>query len=324
MNRKSLVYTLNENAFTKEILILEKPSEMRVLSNPIAWKIVNLLANRPMYPAQIAKELKIYEQSAYYYIRKLLTIRAIGQVETSFVRGGTAKLYKTEYAAFGIEMDWGERKFETVKNGKINKNVRTFFEDFIDDGLFKGTIVVGAPDPHGPYRSSARDGHYAAQLAFFMGGLCTLPQNFVVKLDVDAKSEKISRTENIISIGGPGTNIITSEFNRYFPIRFDESNFWSGLIAPHGRTHTLDNHGLIAKIRNPFSEKVKIIIIAGVRSAGTKSAIIALTNHGNEILKKYNQDENWAVVVQGFDMDSDGKIDTIDIVDEISTSSAEN
>ena len=321
MNRKSLVYTSNENVFTKEILILEKSSEMRVLSNPIAWKIVNLLAGKPMYPAQIAKELKIYEQSAYYYIRKLLAIRAIGQVETSFVRGGTAKLYKTEYAAFGIEMDWGERKFENVKNGKINRIIRNFFENFIDDGLFNGVIVVGAPDPHGPYRSSARDGHYAAQLAFFLGGYCTLPQNFVVKLDVDAKSEKISRTENIISIGGPGTNIITSEFNRYLPIRFDESNFWSGLIAPQGRTHTLDNHGLIAKIKNPFSEKLSIIFVAGVRSAGTKSAIIALTNHGNEILKKFNQDDNWAVVVQGFDMDSDGKIDTIDIVDEISTSS---
>lgn len=320
MNRKSLVYTSNENVFTKEILILEKSNEMRVLSNPIAWKIVNLLAGKPMYPAQIAKELKIYEQSAYYYIRKLLAIRAIGQVETSFVRGGTAKLYKTEYAAFGIEMDWGERKFENVKNGKMNRSIRIFFENFIDDGLFNGVIVVGAPDPHGPYRSSARDGHYAAQLAFFLGGYCTLPQNFVVKLDVDAKSEKISRTENIISIGGPGTNIITSEFNRYLPIRFDESNFWSGLIAPQGRTHTLDNHGLIAKIKNPFSEKLSMIFVAGVRSAGTKSAIIALTNHGNEILKKFNQDDNWAVVVQGFDMDSDGKIDTIDIVDEISTS----
>jgi len=320
MNKKSLVYSLDENTFTKEISILQKPSEMRILSNPIAWKIVNLLAGRPMYPAQIAKELKIYEQSAYYYIRKLLTIKAISQVETSFVRGGTAKLYKTEFAAFGIEMNWGEKKFETV-NGKINRNVQTFFEEFIDDGLFNGTIVVGAPDPHGPYRSSARDGHYAAQLAFFLGSFCGLPQNFVVKLDVDAKSEKISRTVNIISIGGPGTNIITSEFNRYLPIRFDETNFWSGLIAPHGRTHTLDNHGLIAKIRNPYSEKVNIVTIAGVRSAGTKSAVIALTNHGNVILKKFNQENNWALVVQGFDMDSDGKIDTIDIVDEISTKS---
>lgn len=312
---------MGENTFTKEISILEKPSEMRILSNPIAWKIVNLLASRPMYPAQIAKELKIYEQSAYYYIRKLLTIRAIGQVETSFVRGGTAKLYRTEFAAFGMEMNWGERKFENLKNGKINRNVQTFFEDFIDDGLFNGTIVVGTPDPHGPYRSSARDGHYATQLAFFLGSFCSLPQNFVVKLDVDAKSEKISRTENIISVGGPGTNIITSEFNRYLPIRFDETNFWSGLIAPHGRTHTLDNHGLITKIRNPFSENVNIVVIAGVRSAGTKSAIIALTSHGNEILKKFDQDKNWALVVQGFDMDSDGKIDTIDIVDEVSANS---
>ena len=321
MNKKSLVYSLDKNTFTKEISMLEKPSEMRILSNPIAWKIVNLLAADPMYPAQIAKELKIYEQSAYYYIRKLLTIRAIGQVETSFVRGGTAKLFKTEFAAFGIEMNWGERKFDNAKNEKINHNTQIFFKDFIDDGLFNGNIVVGAPDPHGPYRSSARDGHYAAQLTFFLGGFCGLPQNFVVKLDVDANSEKISRAENIISIGGPGTNIITSEFNRYLPIRFDETNYWSGLIAPHGRTHTLDNHGLIAKIRNPFSEKVNIVIIAGVRSAGTKSAIIALTNHGNDILRKFNQDKNWALVVQGFDMDSDGKIDTIDIVDEISTDS---
>lgn len=318
MRKKNLVYTSNENTFAKEISILEKTSEMRILSNPIAWKIVNLLSGRPMYPAQIAKELKIYEQSAYYYIKKLLAIKAISQVETSFVQGGTAKLYKTAFAAFGIEMNWGERKFENQNNGKINNRVQTFFGEFIDDGLFNGTIVVGAPDPHGPYRSSARDGHYAVQLAFFLGSFCSLPQNFIVKLDVDAKSEKISRTENIIAIGGPGTNIITSEFNRYLPIRFDETNFWSGLIAPHGKTHTLDNHGLIAKIKNPFSEKVNIIIIAGVRSAGTKSAIIALTNHGNEILKKFSQNNDWALVVQGFDMDSDGKIDTIDIVDEIS------
>ncbi|MGA8739520.1 MAG: hypothetical protein WB501_10905, partial [Nitrososphaeraceae archaeon] len=93
------------------------------------------------------------------------------------------------------------------------------------------------------------------------------------------------------------------------------------LIAPHGRTHTLDNHGLIAKIRNPFCKSLNVIIIAGVRSAGTKSAIIALTNHGNEILKKFGEYKNWALVVQGFDMDSDGKIDTIDIVDGISTNS---
>ena len=126
-------------------------------------------------------------------------------------------------------MNWGERKFENVKNGKINRNVRTFFEDFIVDGLFNGVIVVGAPDPRS-LPVLCKGWSLLDTTCFFLGSFCSLPQNFVVKLDVDAKSEKISRTENIISIGGPGTNIITSEFNRYLPIRFDESNYWSGLI----------------------------------------------------------------------------------------------
>ena len=157
--------------------------------------------------------------------------------------------------AFGIEMEWGERKFEKARNDTVNHHVSSFFKDFIDDGSFNGTIVVGAPEPHGPYRSSARDGHYATQLAFFLGSFCSLPPNFVVKLDVDANSEKISRTENIISIGGPGTNIITSEFNRYY--QFDLMKpFWSGLIAPmEGLIHlTITTN---RQIRNPFSEKFK-------------------------------------------------------------------
>src|ERR671922_2020698 len=131
MDRKSLIYTLDENTFTKEILILEKPGEMRVLSNPIAWKIVNLLAGKPMYPAQIAKELKIYEQSAYYYIRKLLTIRAIEEVGKNFVRGGTARLYQASSPSFGIEMDWwGETRFlPLLSPGSRHPSASNFFED---------------------------------------------------------------------------------------------------------------------------------------------------------------------------------------------------
>ena len=55
-------------------------------------------------------------------------------------------------------------------------------------------------------------------------------------------------------------------------------------------------------------------MVAGVRSIGTKSAIIALTNYSDEILKNYNKSEEWALIVQGFDMNSDGKIDHVDVV----------
>ena len=57
-------------------------------------------------------------------------------------------------------------------------------KEFIDqENKFDGLIIVGSPNPHGIFKTSARDGHYAIQLAFFLGNVCNLPSGFVVKLD---------------------------------------------------------------------------------------------------------------------------------------------
>jgi hypothetical protein len=81
-----------------------------------------------------------------------------------------------------------------------------------------------------------------------------------------------------------------------------------------GRIYHLDNLGIIAKFKNPFNEKKSIILIAGVRSIGTKSAVIALTNFSKKTFSDYSGDEReWEALVQGYDMDSDGKIDYVDI-----------
>lgn len=312
---KKLVSEKDGQASSKKIIVFRDVERIRVLSSPVAWRIMELLSKRPMYPAQVAKELKMYEQSAYYYIRKLVKISAVEEVGKEFVRGGTARLYKASSPAFGIEMDWGESKLGPLLLGSRHQSASKFFSNFVSGREFRGLLVVGAPDPHGPYKSSARDGHYAVHLAFFLGHLTgAMPSEFVVKLDVDAKAEKVLTGSNIISIGGPGTNIVTAEFNRYLPIRFDEKNFWSGLIDESGNRYGLDNHGLIAKVRNPYDANSNIIVVAGVRSAGTKSAVIALTNYSEEVLKKYDGEDSWALVVQGFDMNSDGKIDHVDVV----------
>ena len=89
------------------------------------------------------------------------------------------------------------------------------------------------------------------------------------------------------------------------------------MTSSRGKSYTLDNHGLIAKIRNPSNDKINVIVLAGVRSVGTKSSIISLTNYADGILKNYKKDVNLALEVQGFDMDSDGKIDNVDILDEV-------
>ena len=45
----------------------------------------------------------------------------------------------------------------------------------------------------------------------------------------------------------------------------------------------MDNHGLIAKINNPYNHDKKILILAGVRTIGTKASVIALTDYGDKI-----------------------------------------
>lgn len=314
---KKLVSEQDGEASFKKIVVFRDVERVRILSNPVAWRIMELLSKEAMYPAQVSKALKIHEQSAYYYIRRLVSIGAVEEAGQNFVRGGTARFYKVTSPSFGIEMDWGETKIAAGKTIEFqHANARRFFEEYVSkDSSFNGLLVVGAPDPHGPYKSSARDGHYAVHLAFFLGHITTAaPEEFVVKLDADAKAEKVL-TDNLISIGGPGTNIVSAEFNRYLPIRFDEKNFWSGLVEEKtGKRYGLDNHGLIAKIRNPYESKSNVIVVAGVRSAGTKSAVIALTNYSEQVLKRYSGEEEWAMVVQGFDMNSDGKIDHVDVV----------
>ena len=317
MKKKTLIYNIEKGLMAKEIIIYDSVHQLRIISNPTAWKIMQLLSSRPMYTAQVAKELGIYEQSAYYYTRRLNSIGALDDVGTVLIRGGTARLFRSTCPSFGIEMDWGERQSEISVDHENNKHyTKDFFDEFIIDGSFDGLIVVGAPGPHGPYRSSARDGHYAVQLAFFLGTFTNIPSEFVVKLDADAKAERVLDNRNIISIGGPGTNIVTAEFNKYLPIKFNESNFWAGLEKSSNEIYNSDSQGLIAKIKNPYSGRGSIIVIAGVRSIGTKSAVIALTNFSEKILKSYRSEEEWALIVQGFDMNSDGKIDHVDVIAE--------
>lgn len=321
LTEKTLVYLANGKAFGKKILLFDNVEHIRILSNPLAWQIMRLLSDTPMYPIEIAKKLRIYEQSAYYYVRKLVEIGALEDAGTNNVRGGTARLYHSSSPAFGIEMSWGEKHlaFQTHL-GYEHRYARKFFNNYIVNNSFNGLIIVGAPDPHGPYRSSARDGHYAVHLAFFLGMISDIPSEFIVKLDADAKAEKVIEANNLICIGGPGTNIVTAEFNKFLPIKFNEENFWSGLVAgSSAKPYNLDNQGLIAKIKNPYNQTKNIIVVAGVRSIGTKSAVIALTNYSEEILKSYQNEEEWALVVQGFDMNADGKIDHVDIISEVTT-----
>ena len=112
MQEKTIVYDANGKIFGKKMIVFDDVKDIRVLSNPLAWRIMELLSHRPMYPAEIAKNLQVYEQSVYYYVRKLLSNGAIEEVTTNLVKGGTARLYRSSCPSFGIEMNWGEKQLD--------------------------------------------------------------------------------------------------------------------------------------------------------------------------------------------------------------------
>lgn len=312
---------LQENNNTqeiKEISILKDAQKLKTILGPLSWKILTMLAQQEMYPLEIAKKLGVQEQKVYYHIKKLQKAGAIEVSKEEKKKGATAKYYKTVSPAFGVEFPQGYKPIQNRTPLNISKPLQAFFKEFIQDATFNGKIVVGSPQPHGPFKTSARDGHYAAHLALFLGQFTRTPEEFAVKLDVDVNAEKEEKN-NLLLVGGPGTNLLTQEINEYLPIKFimqtSPQGFLLGGLASKksSQIFTSDVTGVIAKIVNPWDETKRIIVLAGNKAVGTKACVIALTNFWKTTLQKYKGEDTFAVVIQGFDLDGDGKVDSIEV-----------
>ncbi|HMK93983.1 MAG TPA: helix-turn-helix domain-containing protein [Candidatus Limnocylindrales bacterium] len=318
MDKKLLLQDNGNTQEVKEISIINDSQKLKMVVGSLSWKILTLLSKKEMYPLEIAKQLGMHEQKVYYHIRKLVKAGAITVEREEKKKGATAKYYKTVSPAFGIEFPSGYKPIQNLCTLSIDKQLQEFFKEFISNGVFDGKIVVGSPQPHGPFRTSARDGHYAAHLAFFLGQFAKMPTEFVVKLDVDVKAEKEEKN-NLILVGGPGTNLLTQEINEYLPIKFimqsSEQGFLLGGLSSKKtlQVYTSDVSGLIAKIVNPWDSTKRIIVLAGNKAVGTKACVIALTNFYKKTLQEYKGEDTFAVVIHGFDLDGDGKVDSIEV-----------
>lgn len=321
MKKKLLLEEDGKTQKVKEIAILDDTQKLKMILNSLTWKILLVLSEKEMYPLEIAKALKIHEQKVYYHIRKLERAGAIAVTREEEKKGATARYFRAVSPAFGIELPQEYRSIKQLSLLAMEEQIQKFFKEFIkDDGAFGGKIVVGSPAPHGPFKTVARDGHYAAHLTFFLGQFVKMPDDFAIKLDVDVKAEKEEKN-NLMLVGGPGTNLLTQEINEYLPIRFDmrssaEGFLFGGLVS--GRTsavYTSDNIGLVAKIVNPWDRSKRIIVLAGNKAVGTKACVLALTNFWEKTLKNYKGNEAFAKVVQGFDLDGDGKVDSIEVLE---------
>ncbi len=321
MNRKLLLHEEDDVQKVKEIIIMNDAQKFKMILGKLSWKILTLLSEKEMYPLEIAKQLGLHEQKVYYHVRKLVKAEAITIAREEKKKGAIAKYYKTVSPAFGIEFQQGYRTIEKLSLLCMDEQIQKFFKEFIkEDNAFEGKIVVGSPMPHGPFKTSARDGHYASHLTFFLGQFSKMPEEFAIKLDVDVKAEKEEKN-NLILVGGPGTNLLTQELNDYLPIRFNmqssEQGFlFGGLVSGKtSRIYTADVAGLVAKIVNPWDSTKRVIVLAGNKAVGTKACVLALTNFWNKTLQNYDGVDAFARVIQGFDLDGDGKVDSIEVLE---------
>jgi len=320
MKKKLLLSGEPQKYEAKDIVLFDHPETLKAVLNKLSWQILELLGASEMYPIEIAKKLGVHEQKVYYHVRKLTEAGVIKVVREEKKKGATAKYYRVSFPAFGVELPFGYRKIDSLQAPSLDEKLKQFFTPFLKDSLFDGKIVVGSPDEHGPFKARARDGHYAAYLSLFLGQFVRLPDDFVVKLDVDAKAEK-NESSNLILVGGPGTNLLTQEINEFLPIRFNMTStehgfLFGGLVSQKTRNiYTDDSIGLLAKIVNPWDKGRRIIVIAGNKAVGTKACVLALTKFWKEALKNFNGDERFATVVQGFDLDGDGKVDAIEVLE---------
>lgn len=321
MKKKLLLSTEGEKQKGKEITIYKDPQKLKMVLNNLSWKILNMLAEVEMYPMEIAKKLGVHEQKVYYHIRKLAKAGAIAVVREEEKKGAIAKYYRAVSPAFGIELPFGYRNVKAATFAYMAERLQQFFNPLIkEDGSFDGKIVVGSPDPHGPFKARARDGHYASYLALFLGQFVRLPVDFIIKLDVDVKAEK-EENNNLILVGGPGTNLLTQEVNDCLPIRFSmmpsEHGFlFGGLVSQKTQNvYTGDAVGVVARIANPWNKEKRIIVLAGNKAVGTKACVLALARFWKQTLKNFKSENDFATVIQGFDLDGDGKVDSIEAIE---------
>ncbi|MFH1511593.1 MAG: helix-turn-helix domain-containing protein, partial [Candidatus Woesearchaeota archaeon] len=287
------------------LLMLQNPESLGIVSHPIRVRMLKLLAEQPMYPAELAKKMRMHEQKVYYHIKQLLNANVLELREKKDIRGTTAKKYAPKGLSFAVSLASHWESINKLMSSERERKIDMFLKPFIESGRLNAKVVVGSPDPHGPFKARARDGHYAVDLALFLGRFCSMPKQCAVNLDVDIELKTLGT--NLILVGGPVTNLLTAKINDFLPAKFSDSKPW-GIVS--NDSYTDDSVGLVARIPNPYNPELGIIALAGIRYSGTKAAVIALTRFNQQVLQGFTNQKSFFSIVQGFDLDGDGSIDS--------------
>lgn len=281
---------------------------LEAINSPIRREILELLAEKPSYPAKVSKQLDIGKQKTYYHFEKLKDAGLIEKQREEKHSGGLATFYRPTSGAYCLDLGGEGRK--TFIPGR-NRVVSRFLHPLVSEGKIRGRVVVGSPERHGPDQVRARDGHLAGEITGKLGNYGRLDDQ-VTMLDTDLSRDG-DYGRNLLVLGGVLTNTAAKKFNGDFPVEFSGEEFpYREIKTPEG-TYDEGGIGVVAKTANPENAEKAIYLVAGVRAEGTRAAVTAFRDLEN-IVEDYSEREFYRVV-RGLDMDGDGRIDDYEIVE---------
>jgi len=281
------------------------PRIAQVLAHNIRWQIMELLStDESIYAKRIAETLEISESKVHYHLIQLRDAGLLKPIGTRTIKQGRAKLFKPVASQFLISLhdnDFNEDKtsFDCI-----------FSRNFCDKGKFVSKIVVGSSEPHGKYDAISRDGYLAGELCWYLGNHLPIPKDFFVPnyVTTDLNYEKSNQRNNtnLVLIGGHITNTLTAHYNDVLRTKFDV-HFVENQIVSGNAVYSNPEHGLIALFRNPDHESCWVLILAGVRSLGTKATIFSIITNRCDL---FHEGTEFITLIEGKSSDG-GRINGI-------------
>ena len=313
MVRRWIVEESADGQVAREVEVIEKPQRIGALSSALAWRILQELARSPDYPNALADRLKVHEQKVYYHVRRLEAAGVLHVVREEPKRGASARVLAPTADAYAVLLKTRTAPVPFPAAPRAGVVVR-FLQEFSRSGTFDGCIVVGAPVPHGPFVTTARDSPYAVQLGFFLGRMFAAPKGLVTRLDTEVKAAGPDR-DNLVLVGGPVANIITMDLNPHLAVNFDWKQVWHVESSRTRRTYAEEDIGLVAKVVNPWNPAKSVVVLGGLHYQGTLASILGLTQFADEVLDGYEPGTPFYRVVAGQDRDGDGRVDSVSVLE---------
>lgn len=294
--------------------IFSDPKLAQSVLQPMRWKILTELATGEKCAKDLSKTFEASEQVICYHLRELEKSGFIKLEKTVKKRGAIAKYYKAEQKAIAVIPSNIVKGMHASHQQPLAESASKLLDPFISQGQFNGHIVLGSPDTHGIFRSRARCGDRATDLALFLGSLLPLTRESVVRLDTEVSQQELTR--NLILVGGPRVNTVTMMVNEWLPITYELTGHNMMMSRISGKTYSGEDEGAIQLVVNPMNQDSKVLVIAGNSYLGTRAAVLAFIKYTDQIAGGNAMNKNLiASVVTGLDVNSDGLVDDVEFLE---------